>query len=328
MSSSVDQLLKPNYINIKELPTNTAKIIVEPLDRGFGYTLGNALRRILLSSLSGCAVVEVEIENVQHEYTGLEGVNEDIIDILLNLKGLAIRMHTREETKIYLNKKGPCTVVAGDIVIDHDVEIVNPDHVIANLSSEGHLNMTMVIARGIGYQPVSSRLKETNSDRPIGRMLVDASFNPVKSVSYVVDSTRVEQRTDLDKLILDVETNATISPQEAVRKAASIMIDQLGVFVDFPSAEKSVAPDQEYTVEPILIQSIDDLELTVRSTNCLRAENINYIGELVHHTESELLKAPNLGKKSMNEIKEMLSQHGLSLGMKVDAWPPADFPDN
>ncbi len=327
MLSSADQLLKPSHIDIKELSSNASRIVVEPLGRGFGYTLGNALRRILLSSIPGCAVIEVEIENVQHEYTGLEGVNEDITNILLNLKGLAIRMHAREESKIFLNKKGPCTIVAGDIVLDHDVEIVNPDHVIAHLSPEGHLNMTMIVAKGIGYQPASSRLKETNSERPIGSMLIDASFNPVKKVSYVVDSTRVEQRTDLDKLILEIETNATISPQEVVRKAASIMIDQLGVFIDPSSSEEIVTPDEESALPPVLLQSIDDLELTVRSANCLRAENIHYIGDLVHHTEVELLKAPNLGKKSLNEIKEMLSQRELSLGMEINGWPPSDLHD-
>ena len=327
MLNLVNQLLKPGHVSIKELSANTARVTLEPLDRGFGYTLGNALRRVLLSSISGCAVVEVEIADVQHEYTGLEGVREDITEILLNLKGLAIQMHSREESTLLLHKKGPCTVVAGDIVIDHNIEIVNPEHVIAHLSPEGELNMTIKVAMGRGYQPVNARLTEEDDERPIGKILLDASFNPVRRVSYVVDSTRVERRTNLDKLILDVETNGTIEPQEAVRKAAGLMIEQLSVFVDLCDKEEEIPADEEVTIAPVLLQPIDDLELTVRSANCLRAENIHYIGDLVHHTEMDLLKAPNLGKKSLNEIKGMLALRGLSLGVEIKDWPPPHFQD-
>ena len=316
------QLLKPRIVNVREVGGNTAKITIEPLDRGFGHTLGNALRRVLLSSIPGAAVTEVEIDGVLHEYTTIEGVQEDVTEILLNLKGLAIRMHAREESVLTLNKKGPCTVYASDIALDHDVEIVNPDHVIAHLSKQGEVNMTMKVEIGRGYQPASIRMGEEEGDRPIGKLVVDASFSPVRRVSYTVDSARVEQRTDLDKLLIEIETNGTLDSEDAVRQAAGLLRDQLAVFVDL-SGEKADAPSlPPAEIDPILLRPVDDLELTVRSANCLKAESIYYVGDLIQRTEVELLKTPNLGKKSLTEIKDVLASNGLSLGMRLENWPP------
>ncbi len=320
-------LLTPRIVGVLDTGLNTAKITIEPLDRGFGHTLGNALRRVLLSSIPGCAVTEVEIDDVLHEYTTIEGVQEDVTGILLNLKGLAFRMHAREETVLALHKKGPCTVYASDIATDHDVEIVNPDHVIAHLSKQGELNMSIKIEVGCGYQPAAVRNSEEEGDRPIGKLVLDASFSPVRRVAYSVDSARVEQRTNLDKLILEIETNGTLDSEEAVRQAAGLLRDQLAVFVDL-SGEQSEPPDKpQAEIDPILLRPVDDLELTVRSANCLKAESIYYVGDLIQRTEVELLKTPNLGKKSLTEIKDVLASNGLSLGMRLENWPPPGLHD-
>ncbi len=318
-------LLKPRLVHVEPVNQRCAKITLEPLDRGFGHTLGNALRRVLLSSLPGCAVTEVEIGGVLHEYTTIAGVQEDVIDILLNLKNLAIRMHAKKEATLTLNKRGPGRVTAGDIALDHDVEIVSPDHHIATLNEGGELNMTMKIMRGRGYQPTTAR--ETSEEtQTIGRLKLDASFSPIRRVAYEVQNARVEQRTDLDKLVLTVETNGAIDPETAVRDAAHILKDQLSVFVDLSGAETPVTSRPESpAVDPILLRPIDDLELTVRSANCLKAESIHYIGDLIQRTEVELLKTPNLGKKSLTEIKEVLASRGLSLGMRLENWPPAQL---
>ena len=299
MPAHAIQLLKPRIVNVREVGGNTAKITIEPLDRGFGHTLGNALRRVLLSSIPGAAITEVEIDGVLHEYTTVEGVQEDVTEVLLNLKGLAIRMHAREESVLTLNKKGPCTVYASDIALDHDVEIVNPDHVIAHLSKQGELNMTMKVEIGRGYQPAAMRTGEEEGDRPIGKLVLDASFSPVRRVSYTVDSARVEQRTDLDKLIIEIETNGTLDSEDAVRQAAGLLRDQLAVFVDLSGKEADVPSQPPAEIDPILLRPVDDLELTVRSANCLKAESIYYVGDLIQRTEVELLKTPNLGKKSL-----------------------------
>ncbi|MEO5703182.1 MAG: DNA-directed RNA polymerase subunit alpha [Gammaproteobacteria bacterium] len=328
MQGSVSEFLKPRLVDVQIINNKHARVTLEPLERGFGHTLGNALRRILLSSMPGCAVVEVEIQGVLHEYTSIEGVQEDVVDILLNLKGLAIRMHTRDEATLSLNKKGPGTVLASDITLDHDVEIVNPDHVIAHLTKAGELNMTLKIKRGRGYEPSSSRQVAEDEVRPIGNLQLDASFSPVRRVTYAVESARVEQRTDLDKLVIDIETNATVDPEEAIRRAANILQDQLSVFVELKGNEDSrpaSAPMAE--IDPILLRPVDDLELTVRSANCLKAESIYYIGDLIQCTENELLKTPNLGKKSLTEIKDILATRGLSLGMRLENWPPANLHD-
>lgn len=323
MQPFLSELLKPRLVDVQPIDDTSAKITLEPLDRGFGHTLGNALRRVLLSSMSGCAVVEVEIENVLHEYTTVPGVQEDVTDILLNLKGLAIRMHAKDEAILSLNKKGPGDVTAADISLDHDVEIVNPTHHIASLSEGAEINMTLRVIRGRGYVPASLRAENEEEEHSIGRLRLDASFSPVQKVAYEVERARVEQRTDLDKLILHIETNGTIDPEGAVRHAAGILQDQLSIFVDL-SGTRTKEPEarSELEVDPILVRSIDDLELTVRSANCLKAESIYYIGDLIQRTEVELLKTPNLGKKSLTEIKEVLAARGLSLGMRLENWPP------
>lgn len=328
MQGSVTDFLKPRLVDIQVINSRHAKVTLEPLERGFGHTLGNALRRILLSSMPGCAVVEAEIHGVLHEYTSIEGVQEDVVEILLNLKDVAIRMHTRNEATLTIDKKGPGVVLASDIVLDHDVEIVNPEHVIAHLTKSGVLNMTLKIASGRGYQPSSARLLAEDKDRPIGRLQLDASFSPVRRVTYSVESARVEQRTDLDKLVVDIETNGTVDPEEAIRRAAHILQDQLSVFVELKGNEEPrPATAQHVEIDPILLRPVDDLELTVRSANCLKAESIHYIGDLIQRTEVELLKTPNLGKKSLTEIKDILAMRGLSLGMRLDNWPPPNLHD-
>lgn len=323
MPANSTVLLRPRLVDVQPVNSRCTRITLEPLDRGFGHTLGNALRRVLLSSMAGCAVTEVKIENVLHEYTTIPGVQEDVTDILLNLKGLEIQMHAKHEATLTLNKKGRGKVIAGDIVLDHDVEIINPDHHIATLTEAGELNLTLKIARGRGYQPAVSREGGEEEDHTIGRLRLDASFSPVRRVAYEVQNARVEQRTDLDKLILEVETNGTIDPEAAIRQAAKILQDQLAVFVDLSGAEQT-EPERsaELEIDPILLRSIDDLELTVRSANCLKAESIYFIGDLIQRTEVELLKTPNLGKKSLTEIKDVLAMRGLALGMRLAIWPP------
>jgi DNA-directed RNA polymerase subunit alpha len=322
MQASATQLLKPRLVDVRQMGKNTAKITIEPLDRGFGHTLGNALRRVLLSSMPGCAVTEVEIDGVLHEYTTIEGVQEDVTEILLNLKGLAIRMHAKQESTLTLNQKGPGVVLASDIALDHDVEVVNPEHVIAHLTKEGELNMTMKIEVGRGYQPAGSQYEEDEGDRPIGKLLLDASFSPVRRVAYVVESARVEQQTNLDKLLVEIETNGTVDSEKAIRHAAELLRDQLAVFVDLSGKEAEAPSAQEAEIDPVLLRPVDDLELTVRSANCLKAESIYYVGDLIQRTEVELLKTPNLGKKSLTEIKDVLASRGLSLGMRLENWPP------
>ena len=325
MQRSVNEFLNPRNIEVQGLSATHAKVILEPLERGFGHTLGSALRRILLSSMPGCAVVEVEIDGVLHEYSAIEGVQEDVIEILLNLKGLAIIMHTRDEASLTLSKSGSGPVLASDIQLDHDVEIMNPDHVICNLGDKGSINMTLKVVRGRGYVPADQRSDNDEESRAIGRLQLDASYSPVARVAYSVESARVEQRTDLDKLVIDLETNGTIDPEDSIRRAATILQQQLAVFVDFDNDKEPVQEEEEEEVDPILLRPVDDLELTVRSANCLKAEYIYYIGDLIQRTEVELLKTPNLGKKSLTEIKDVLASRGLSLGMRLENWPPASL---
>ncbi len=327
MQGSVSDFLKPRIVDVQQINDTHARVVLEPLERGFGHTLGNALRRILLSSMNGCAIVEAEIEGVLHEYTSIEGVQEDVVEILLNLKGVAIKMEGGTEANLTLNKKGPGPVTAGDISVDHNVEIINPDHVIANLTKSGELNMVLKVRVGRGYEPSSVRHADDDEDRPIGRLQIDASFSPVRRIAYVVDSARVEQRTDLDKLIIDLETNGTIDPEGAIRAAATILQDQLSTFVDLSGKQEEETQAAEPEVDPILLRPVDDLELTVRSANCLKAEQIYYIGDLIQRTEVELLKTPNLGKKSLTEIKDVLASRGLSLGMRLENWPPSSLKD-
>ncbi len=319
MQSSISDFLKPRVVEVEPVSANRARITLEPLERGFGHTLGNALRRILLSSIPGAALTEAQIEGVVHEYSAIEGVQEDVIDILLNVKNVALRMSARESATLKIEKSGKGPVTAADIQLDHDVEIVNPDLVIANLTG-GKLSITLKATRGRGYQPAVVRQAGDEEGRTIGSLQLDASYSPVRRVSYSVERARVEQRTDLDKLILDVDTNGGIDPAEAVRMAARILRDQLSVFVDLEGEEETVSVAGKQDLNPILFRPIDDLELGVRSTNCLKAENVYYIGDLVQRSETELMKTPNLGKKSLNEIKEALKTHELELGMKLDNW--------
>jgi DNA-directed RNA polymerase subunit alpha len=318
-------LLKPRIIDVQTLSPVHARVVMEPFERGYGHTLGNALRRILLSSMPGAAPTEITIDGVLHEYSTLEGVREDVVDIMLNLKGVVMRLHNRGETTLTLSKRGEgaeTIVTAADIQANHDIEIINPDHVIAHLAPGGKLDMQIKVELGRGYVPANVRTSAKES-KTIGRIMIDASFSPVRRVSYQVQAARVEQRTDLDKLIIDIETNGAIDPEESIRYAASILMDQLSVFSDLEGTPISIEAPKQSSVDPILLRPVDDLELTVRSANCLKAENIYYIGDLIQRTETELLKTPNLGRKSLNEIKEVLASRGLTLGMKLENWPPA-----
>lgn len=315
-------LLKPRIIDVQNLSPVHARVVMEPFERGYGHTLGNALRRILLSSMPGYAPTEVSIEGVLHEYSTLDGVREDVVDLLLNLKGIVLKLHNRSEAILTLSKKGEGVVTAGDIETSHDVEIINPDHVIAHLAPGGKLEMQIKVEGGRGYEPANTRPVNAET-KGIGRVMVDASFSPVRRVAYTVESARVEQRTDLDKLIVDIETNGAIEPEEAIRYAARVLMEQLSVFADLEGTPISIEMPKPSAVDPILLRPVDDLELTVRSANCLKAENIYYIGDLIQRTETELLKTPNLGRKSLNEIKEVLASRGLTLGMKLESWPPA-----
>ncbi len=331
MADTGTGFLKPRIVKVEPVAgsLHRARVSMEPLERGFGHTLGNALRRILLSSMDGYAVTEVEIQGILHEYTTIEGVQQDVLEILLNLKQLAITLHGREEATFTLSKVGPGPVTAADIAIDHTADIANPDLMIANLTGDTELSMTLTIRRGLGYEPATQREAESGEDRPIGKLPLDASFSPIRRVAIEVQSARVEQRTDLDRLVVDIETNGTIDPKDAIQRSAGILRDQLSSFVDL---DQSVGMDSpvEYTPEeppfdPILVRPVDELELTVRSANCLKAENIYLIGDLIQRTEVELLKTPNLGKKSLTEIKDVLATRGLSLGMRLDNWPPENI---
>ena len=327
MTESVTDFLKPRIVNVQTINERHAKVSLEPLERGFGHTLGNALRRILLSSMPGCAIVEAEIEGVLHEYSAIEGVQEDVLEILLNLKEVAVSMEDRDEAIVSVNAKGPGIVTAGDIQLSHGMTIANPDMIIARLTDKGALNLTMKVRRGRGYEPASNRESAAGDDRPIGHLQLDATFSPVRRVAYAVEAARVEQRTNLDRLVIDIETDGTIDPEDAIRRSATILQDQLSAFVKLDETG-GAAPQPERaepSVDPILLRPVDDLELTVRSANCLKAENIFLIGDLIQRTEVELLKTPNLGKKSLTEIKDVLATRGLSLGMRLENWPPENL---
>ena len=315
--------LKPRIVDVQNLSPSHAKVTMEPFERGYGHTLGNALRRVLLSSMPGSAITEAEIDGVLHEYTSIEGVQEDVVDILLNLKLVAIRLNARDESELRLSSRPGTMAINVEGDLPAGVEILNPELVIANLTKAGELVMTLKVERGRGYRPAGQRLAFEEASRPIGRLLLDASFSPIRKVTYNVEAARVEQRTDLDKLIIDIETNGTIDAEEAIRRAGSILKDQLSVFVDLQGQDEDKAKPSEHHFDPLLLRPVDELEPTVRSANCLKAENIHYIGDLVQKTEVELLRTPNLGKKSLTEIKEVLESHGLSLGMRLDNWPPS-----
>ncbi len=329
------KLLKPEKIEVETLGAgqkNCAKVTLEPFERGYGHTLGNALRRVLLSSMVGYAATEVRISGVLHEYSSIDGVQEDVVSILLNIKGIVFKLHNRTELTLFLRKDTEGVVTAGDIQLPHDVEIINPEHVIANLSHGGKLEIEIKIEQGRGYVPGSMRRFGDEPTKSVGILVLDASFSPISRVSYTVESARVEQRTDLDKLVLEIETNGAINAEEAVRASAKILVEQLAVFAQLSGGELAafdapVAVRAAQQFDPLLLCLVDELELTVRSANCLKAENIYHIGDLVQRSENELLKTPNLGRKSLNEIKEVLSNKNLMLGMKLDNWPPAGLKD-
>jgi DNA-directed RNA polymerase subunit alpha len=324
-------LLKPRIVDVEQLGPSHARVVMEPFERGYGHTLGNALRRVLLSSMVGYAPTEVQISGVVHEYSTIDGLREDVVDLLLNLKGIVFKLHNRDDVFLTLRKDSPGPVLASDIDLPHDVELINGEHVIANLTQGGKLDMQIKVEKGRGYVP--GTMRNLADSKSIGRVVLDASFSPVRRVSYAVESARVENRTDLDKLLIDVETNGVIAPEEAVRQAARILVEQLSVFASLEGAEPIadgivggpplMPRPGGPSIDPILLRPVDDLELTVRSANCLKAENIYYIGDLIQRTENELLKTPNLGRKSLNEIKEVLASRGLTLGMRLENWPPA-----
>ncbi len=321
MQEMLEQLLTPRLVDIKRLSGFHSRVILEPMERGFGHTLGNSLRRILLSSMPGAAIVEVKIDGVLHEYSSIDGVREDVLEILLNLKEVAIKLNERSETELILSKKGPAVVTAADIQLNHDTEIANPDLILAHLSDGAEINMTLKVEKGIGYRPAV----QSSESSGIGVLKLDASFSPVHTVSYEVQNARVEQRTDLDKLILDVVTDGTLDPEEAIKQAATVLHYQLRSFVELKHQEVEAVEEPKEEFDPIYLQPVDDLELTVRSANCLKAEQIYYIGDLVQRAESHLLKTPNLGRKSLQEIKDILAQRGLGLGIKLENWPPASL---
>ncbi len=320
-------LLKPKNIHVEQVGHNRAKVTLEPFERGYGHTLGNALRRVLLSSMVGYAVTEVTIAGVVHEYSSIDGVQEDVVNILLNLKGVVFKLHNRDEVTLSLRKEGEGPVTAADIQTPHDVEIINPGHVIANLSQGGKIDIQLKVETGRGYVPGTVGRYGEEPSKSIGRIVLDASFSPVSRVSYSVENARVEQRTDLDRLVMEIETNGAITAEDAVRASSKILVEQLAVFAqlegDQISSLMAEAPRGNQNYDPILLRPVDELELTVRSANCLKAEDIFYIGDLIQRTENELLKTPNLGRKSLNEIKEVLASRGLTLGMKLENWPPA-----
>ncbi len=326
MPQSATDFLTPQRIDVDEVSDTHARVTLEPLERGFGHTLGNTLRRVLLSSMPGAAITEVQIAGVEHEYTAMDGVQEDVIDILLNLKGVAVCLHSGESANIRLSREGAGEVTAGDFQLTADVEVANPEHVICTLNEKGRIELEAKVTSGRGYEPVDYSREEEES-RPIGMLRLDASYSPMRRVAYSVESARVEQRTDLDKLILDIESNGTINPEQAIRRAATILQQQLAVFVDFDKEGEAIVEEKQEEVDPILLRPVDDLELTVRSANCLKAEHIYYIGDLIQRSEVELLKTPNLGKKSLTEIKDVLASRGLSLGMRLEKWPPASLRD-
>ncbi|MEL0238045.1 MAG: DNA-directed RNA polymerase subunit alpha [Gammaproteobacteria bacterium] len=319
MQTSVIDLLVPTEIQVDDISPTLSKVTLEPLERGFGHTLGNALRRILLSSMPGAAVTDVVIDGISHEYSTIEGVREDVIDILLNLKELPVKVIEGNAAEITLDVTGPCDVTAASFEVPGNVELVDQDFHVASIVDKVNLKMTLVVKTGRGYEPADLRDDE---DRVVGGLKIDASYSPVKRVSYNVDNARFEKRTDLDKLLIELETDGTLDPKMAIEHSATILQQQLAAFVDLDAIAEQEAKKEQNDFDPLLLRSIEELELTVRSTNCLKAESIFLIGDLIHKTEFDLLKTPNLGKKSLNEIKDVLASKELSLGMNVENWPP------
>ena len=319
MQTSVIDLLVPTEIQVDDTSSTLSKVTLEPLERGFGHTLGNALRRILLSSMPGAAVTDVVIDGITHEYSTIEGVREDVIDILLNIKEMPVKVIEGDTAEIVLDVTGPCDVLASSFEVPGNVELVDQDFHVASIIDKVNLKMTLTVKTGRGYEPADLRDDE---ERIVGGLTVDASFSPVKRVSYTVDNARFEKRTDLDKLLIELETDGTVDPKMAIEHAATIFQQQLSSFVNLDAIAEQEAKKDQNDFDPLLLRSIEGLELTVRSTNCLKAESIFLIGDLIHRSEFDLLKTPNLGKKSLNEIKDVLASKNLSLGMTVENWPP------
>ena len=319
MQTSVIDLLVPTEIQVDDTSSTLSKVTLEPLERGFGHTLGNALRRILLSSMPGAAVTDVVIDGITHEYSTIEGVREDVIDILLNIKEMPVKVIEGDTAEIVLDVTGPCDVLASSFEVPGNVELVDQDFHVASIIDKVNLKMTLTVKTGRGYEPADLRDDE---ERVVGGLKVDASFSPVKRVSYTVDNARFEKRTDLDKLLIELETDGTVDPKMAIEHAATIFQQQLSAFVDLDAIAEQEAKKDQNDFDPLLLRSIEELELTVRSTNCLKAESIFLIGDLIHRSEFDLLKTPNLGKKSLNEIKDVVASKNLSLGMTVENWPP------
>ena len=317
------EFLRPRVVEVTN-DNNECRVVIEPLERGFGHTLGNAMRRILMSSIPGAAVVSVKIDGVLHEYSTIKGVQEDVIDILLNLKELPVRLNDRSEAVLYIRKKGPCVVTAADIETEHDAEIVDPEHFICTVSKEGSIDMSLTVRQGRGYETAVSRKSEEDTEE-VGVMHLDAIYSPVGTVAYNVEDARVEQRTDLDRLIINMQTNGTVDPEDAITRAATVLHEQIATFVNLEESTIQAPEEIEPEIDPGLLNPVDDLELTVRSANCLKAENIYYVGDLVQRTETDLLKTPNLGKKSLTEIKDVLAERGFTLGTKLENWPPSSI---
>lgn len=323
MQGSARDFLKPKLVELTETANNQYRVILEPLEKGFGHTLGNALRRTLLSSMVGSAITEVAIEGVMHEFSTIDGVQEDVLDILLNLKEVSVALNTSESAEVVIDKQGPCEITVADIEANGtDVQVFNGDKVIATVNAGGHMRLTLKIGVGIGYDAAVARDDATST---IGGMQLDASFSPIKRVSFTVDAARVEQKVNLDKLNIELETNGSVNAEEAIKRAATILQDQLSSFVELELVEEQEALPTSDDFDPQLLAAVDELELTVRSANCLKAEQIYYIGDLIQKSEQDLLRTPNLGRKSLNEIKEVLTDKGLELGVAIENWPPVDL---
>ncbi|KAA0446056.1 MAG: DNA-directed RNA polymerase subunit alpha [Candidatus Thioglobus sp.] len=323
MQGSARDFLKPKLAELTETANNQYRIILEPLEKGFGHTLGNALRRTLLSSMVGSAITEVAIEGVMHEFSTIDGVQEDVLDILLNLKEVSVALSASNSAQVVIDKKGPCAITVADIEANGiDVQVFNKDKVIATVNAGGHINMTLKIGTGIGYDSAVARDEDASA---IGGMQLDASFSPIKRVSFTVDAARVGQKVNLDKLNIEMETNGSVNAEEAIKRAATILQDQLSSFVELELVEEQEALPTSDDFDPQLLAAVDELELTVRSANCLKAEQIYYIGDLIQKSEQDLLRTPNLGRKSLNEIKEVLTDKNLELGTAIENWPPVDL---
>ena len=316
------ELIKPSKVNFKEHTNKKAEVVIEPLERGFGLTLGNALRRVLLSSLQGAAVTGIKVDGIVHEFSSIQGVSEDVTEVVLNIKSLNLISHSPERKILRLKATGPKVVTAADIEDNANIEIANKELVICTLDAGASINMELYVETGKGYVPASMNKP---ADAPIGLIPVDALFTPVEKVSYRVEQARVGQVTDYDKLILTVETNGSVKPEDAVAFSAKILQDQLNVFINFNEVEEIQEVKDELPFNKNLLRKVDELELSVRSANCLKNDNIVYIGDLVRKTEAELLRTPNFGRKSLNEIKEVLSEMGLRFGMDILGWPPENI---